>query len=52
MTVKCNELKTILWEVIAWKREHYAELAFEVGEIKDELEKILEPAYGLLMEES
>ena len=47
---KCDELKTILWEVIAWKREFYVDLTFEANTAKKELEKILEPAYDLLME--
>jgi hypothetical protein len=48
---KCDELKTILWEIIAWKREFYVELTFEANTAKKELEKILEPAYDLLMED-
>ena len=47
-----NKLERILWEIIAWKRTYYVELTFEANEAKKELEKILEPAYELLMEDS
>ena len=51
MSSNCQKLERILWEIIAWKRGFYLELTFEVDDAKKELEKILEPAYDLLMEE-